>query len=441
MKKILLKQKVSIVLAAVSIVSLLVTGVLVYFYINKVLTENKKNDIFSLGVQQSKESNLIFTNNQLFAYMLSTRTPVSDYLIKPDAKKGSDLTNLFYEYTNKDKKYLAIYLLDKNGVGQVSTDPRFVGQNYSFRDYFINAIKGIPFIDAAIGKTSNQFGYYFSQPVYDKDKNILGVIVAKVDESDISKSIVSSEVSKDNIIMLVDQFGVILASNDKTRELKSLGTLTEEQKLKIKETNKFLGKEIVPLQYELASQAIKTYSKSVLLNFYDSEDKDNEIVSVNKIGDFSFYLVNEIRLEAIGNQVLSTTSTIVSIVLVILLIITLLIYFSLVNFIKPLDKFKLFFLNISKGDFTQEIDIKTKDEFADMALSMNKMAKDLAGLYKNLDEKVKIKTQKLEESESKLKETLSETEKINKIMIGRELEMIKIKNELKEIKENTAKNN
>ena len=47
---------------------------------------------------------------------------------------------------------------------------------------------------------------------------------------------------------------------------------------------------------------------------------------------------------------------------------------------------------------------------------------------------MKERTEALEKSENKLKNNLVETEKINKFMIGRELEMINLKKEIKKLK-------
>jgi nitrate/nitrite-specific signal transduction histidine kinase len=86
-----------------------------------------------------------------------------------------------------------------------------------------------------------------------------------------------------------------------------------------------------------------------------------------------------------------------------------------------------------------ENELKAKDETATLARSFNDMAGKLDDLYRNLDAKVKEKTKKLVLSENTLKKNLSEAEKMNKLMVGRELEMIKLKQELVQLK-NKVKN-
>ena len=82
-------------------------------------------------------------------------------------------------------------------------------------------------------------------------------MVVKVDDLEINSDISTSEVAKDSTIMLVDKFGVILASNEKDRKIKSLGTLSPQNKKNIEESDKFLGKEIVKLQYDVVATRIR----------------------------------------------------------------------------------------------------------------------------------------------------------------------------------------
>lgn len=429
MKKILLKQKVAISLIIISIVSLILISVVVFLFIHQTLIDNKKIENLAVTTEQIHESILTFKMNQLFVHMLSTRNQVKEFLLTQTEPKRAELLNIFLDYSNKESKYLAIYLLDKNGVGLISTDPRFVGQNYSFRDYFKKALNdGQPSIDVAIGVTSNQLGYYFAEPVFGDKGDILGIMVAKVDQSDISNPILTSIASQGNVIMLTDEFGVILASTEKDRNIKSLGKLSDKEIGQLKSSDRYLGKEIIPLQYDLIEQSIRDYKNPITVNITDKEDKNSEMISLIKLNDLPFYIVTEVRLVYLNNQVLNTIYYIILLVSIILILISLSIYFSLIAFIKPLDSFRLFFANISKGDFSKKIDIETKDEFADLADNVNKMSKDLSILYNNQEQKIKERTVKLEEA-------LEFSKKNNKLMIGRELEMINLKKEIKDLKD------
>jgi PAS domain S-box-containing protein len=418
-KRILLKQKLALSLSIIGIFSLVLISITVFLYINKILIDNKKAEVLSNTISQAHEESLIFKYNELFSYMLADRVLTQDVLLENSAITKSKLLDSFKEYTEKDKRYLAIYLLDEKGMGLVSTDPRFVGQDYSFRDYFKKAINGKPYVDVAIGSVSKQFGYYFSTPVFSKDENsVIGVVVLKVDPSFINIPIINSEIAKNNTVMLVDDSGIVLYSNEENRDQKSLGTLTEKELNNLKVNNRFLGKEIIPLGYDTVQQSIRNYDGPVVLNFFDKLDNDNEIMSLIRLDEYPFYMVTEIRLADANTQVFNTVATIVLILLIILTIISFIIYVLMVSFIRPVDKFMSYFSQISKGDFTKEIQIETKDEFYDLALSVNKMSKNLSDLYNNLDEKVKEQTLKINnkvvESENQNKAILNILEDVEK---------------------------
>lgn len=63
------------------------------------------------------------------------------------------------------------YIMDRNGITVASSNrdepDSFVGKNFSFRPYFIEAIAGSPSTYLALGTTSRKRGVYYSHPVYD----------------------------------------------------------------------------------------------------------------------------------------------------------------------------------------------------------------------------------------------------------------------------------
>jgi len=109
------------------------------------------------------------------------------------------------------------YLMDREGNTIASSNRHdadsFVGQNFSFRPYFQEAIAGKSSTYLALGTASGKRGAYFSHPVY--DGNIvtpLGVVVIKASIEMIEKELPSAG---DEIVMVVDPHGVIFISNQR----------------------------------------------------------------------------------------------------------------------------------------------------------------------------------------------------------------------------------
>jgi len=115
-------------------------------------------------------------------------------------------------------------------------------------------------------------------------------------------------------------------------------------------------------------------------------------------------------------------------------------YFS-TSITNPLKNLSEAIEQISKGDLNVDMEIKSNDEIGELAGSFNKMAdelritRDQINKYsKNLENEVKSRTKELEESKKKLEAKLYESEIYSKTATDRELKMISLKQEIKDLK-------
>lgn len=121
--------------------------------------------------------------------------------------------------------------------------------------------------------------------------------------------------------------------------------------------------------------------------------------------------------------------------------------------LKPLKNLSLVSKQIAKGDFNARANIYSRDEFGELAENFNRMTKDLEKSRKMIEEerdileiRVAARTRELNEIANKLEKEveartkelqkkLADMEKLNRLMVGRELKMIELKKELNKIKE------
>ncbi|MCX5873925.1 MAG: hypothetical protein NTY51_11940 [Deltaproteobacteria bacterium] len=90
------------------------------------------------------------------------------------------------------------YLMDRSGKVIASSNRNdqdsFVGHDYSFRPYSVDAIKGRPGTYLGVGATSDLRGIYFSHPVYSTDGGKpTGTVVIKKSTRDLLFSVDSLE--------------------------------------------------------------------------------------------------------------------------------------------------------------------------------------------------------------------------------------------------------
>lgn len=119
-----------------------------------------------------------------------------------------------------------IYVMAPDGTTIVASnydsDLSFVGENFSYRPYYQQAMKGMPGRFFALGTTSLKRGYYFSSPVREGD-TILGVVVFKVDLDDIE----ASWSSGDDEITVTDLQGIVFMTSRAEWQYTGMLPLTE----------------------------------------------------------------------------------------------------------------------------------------------------------------------------------------------------------------------
>ncbi len=133
------------------------------------------------------------------------------------------------------------YLMDKTGTTICSSnrnsESSFVGNDFSFRPYFKNAISGIPSTYLALGTTSRIRGVYHSYPVYNSfHTDIIGVAVIKASVEFVETKLFPES---DEILLFVDPSGLIFISNRNEFQFKFLFEIDEEKTREIVDSRQF----------------------------------------------------------------------------------------------------------------------------------------------------------------------------------------------------------
>lgn len=130
----------------------------------------------------------------------------------PQSAELREETNAYLKKINTLLHSSDIYVMTPDGTtiaaSNYDSDLSFVGENFSYRPYFQEAMKGGPGRFFALGTTSLKRGYYFSSPVRDQD-TVRGVVVFKVDLDGIE----SSWASGDYEIAVTDPQGVVFMTS------------------------------------------------------------------------------------------------------------------------------------------------------------------------------------------------------------------------------------
>ncbi len=142
------------------------------------------------------------------------------------------------------------YLMNINGLTIAASnwqkERTFIGKNFGFRPYFIDALKGGLGRYFALGTTSGKRGYYFSYPVL-SDNTILGVIVVKMNLSNIEQHWAQRDIK----FIVTDRYGVVLITTRAEWLYHSLSPLPDDIRQRLLDSKQYGQKQIKELNYHI----------------------------------------------------------------------------------------------------------------------------------------------------------------------------------------------
>lgn len=235
-------------------------------------SETLKSKLFEL-----RPLNKILTNHPAILQLLKA----------PNNQSLTDKTNKILLVSRNIASASEIYLLDKTGLtiaaSNANQEGSFVGNNYSYRPYFLQAIDGLSGQFYAVGTRSNIRGYYFSEPVFEAGK-IVGVLVLKVAIDKLEK-IIENTGQK---LFILDNFGVVFLSNEPKFLFRKTRGISSENLNNITETKRYNGKVLGELK-------LKT-----LTNFYRQD-----IVQLSENTGNENYIKIGLQIPVIGWEIIS----------------------------------------------------------------------------------------------------------------------------------------
>ncbi len=147
----------------------------------------------------------------------------------PDDPALRQATNRWLAARNAALQASDIYLILPDGETIAASNYQkalsFVGQNFSYRPYFIDAMRGMPARFYGVGTTSGVRGYFFSAPVRDAAGRIVAVTAVKIGVDRIEAAWRGSEYR----VLVTDPDGTAFLSSEPSWLYHSLYPLTPER--------------------------------------------------------------------------------------------------------------------------------------------------------------------------------------------------------------------
>lgn len=188
----------------------------------------------------------ILNKYEFLPLALAQSAEVADLLQQKTPAKVAQVNN-YLEDINARVGAFAVYVLDPQGLVLASSNWReptsYVGQNYSFRPYFEQAVRGGIGRFYGIGVSTGEAGLFIAQPIR-RDGRIIGIAAAKVSLDWIERSWRTPGATEQ--IWVTDANGVVILSSIPSLKFTTLAPLSDAQRKTMDRQRQFLH-ETLPL--------------------------------------------------------------------------------------------------------------------------------------------------------------------------------------------------
>jgi two-component system C4-dicarboxylate transport sensor histidine kinase DctB len=183
-------------------------------------------------------------------YLLSRHPLVQNVLDTPD-RNNVDRANQYLEDLNQRAHATATYLIRKDGFCVAASNWRgpdsFVGVEYLFRPYFVDAAKGGVGRFFGLGTVSLEPGYYISQPVFKEGtRELIGVAVVKLNLEWLQGADATEP------LLVTDDHGVIFLSSVPSWKYHTVRPLPQSVEASVYQTRQYAQQPITPLPMTIA---------------------------------------------------------------------------------------------------------------------------------------------------------------------------------------------
>lgn len=231
-----MRRKNDVIKLSILALVLFTTAAAAYFSFAWSRREGINNLHQSVNERVSLFSSRFFASADKFSYLpkvTSRHLILADALMNSEDAKSVQKANHFLKRLSNDAGSVVIYLLNLQGLAIASSNwnerTSFIGNNYAFRPYFVDAINNGGGKFYAMGLTSKTPGYYVSSII--KYGSVpIGVVVVKIDLSSLNQA---WEKTTDKMIV-TDDSGIIFLSSESDWTYRPISPLPASVKEKIK---------------------------------------------------------------------------------------------------------------------------------------------------------------------------------------------------------------
>ncbi|MDR1935213.1 MAG: GHKL domain-containing protein [Candidatus Accumulibacter sp.] len=198
----------------------------------------------------------LLSRNESLPRILAMEKRLEELLRDPSDRARLDAANAYLREVKNRAGLDAVFLTDKDGLTLAASNAglpgSYVGNNYDFRPYFQEAMKGRLGIFYGVGTTTGEPGYFLAAPIKEGNGEALGgepigVVVVKIKLEDFEEALARNG----NPILLADANGVVFLASLPELKYHSLTPLPAEVLARIGASRQYGAQPLRPLGMEL----------------------------------------------------------------------------------------------------------------------------------------------------------------------------------------------
>lgn len=231
-----------------------------------------------------------------------------------------------------------------------------------------------------------------TSPFYDESNNFIGVATADINLSTLQDNVKSIKIGNKGRAFLIDKNGLYIASEDESKMMKT--NIKDDEN----STLAALGEKILS---DKNGQGIFKDDHGVERVYYKTIPNTEWIISVCIPEKEIYQEIYSLRYE-------------IGVVMIISILIVAIIILLFANYIgKNIKKVNSFAMKMADGDLTEQLKLKSSDEFGEMSNHLNRMIENIHSIIKAIMENSENMSASSEELSATVGELAAKTENIN----------------------------
>ncbi|MCY6960522.1 methyl-accepting chemotaxis protein [Clostridium brassicae] len=359
-----IKKKLPLMIAALVMVSLVVTSLLSYRNSSKEMFKINQESLLSACNEEKETIYSLLTGEKKEAELLAISKDIVDISLLRKQDAGSDF---FTKYKNEidrvsnslKKRYNTLidhehlFVLDRNGLSICDSNFKNINKlNIKDRKYFQRALSGETNISGTIvSKIDGRIVSVVATPIKDNNGQIIGVMANSVYSDYYSRQLKKLKIGKTGFSYLVDSEGTILAHPDKNAITKKAESSLINSVVELIKKGEQVKADVKDVQIQ-GSERLQAYIEIPEVNWVLSVVRD--------ISDINESSKNMLRMNLIMTLIAIVIAGFIGVAIS-------------RNITTPIGKLVQYMGEASNGDLSVESDINSKDELGELSSSFNAM--------------------------------------------------------------------